>query len=144
MHVSIIGAAGMVGRKLSEAIARDGGIDGKPVGQLTLVDVIAPTPPEGFTGKVHASAGDISDPAVTRALIAERPDLIFHLAAIVSGEAELDFDKGYAINLDGTRYLLEAIRKESEKRHTSHALSSHHPLPYSARRSRKRSTTSFS
>lgn len=41
MHVSIIGAAGMVGRKLSEAIARDGGIDGKPVGQLTLVDVIA-------------------------------------------------------------------------------------------------------
>jgi nucleoside-diphosphate-sugar epimerase len=103
MHVLIIGAAGMVGRKLSEAISRDGSIDGKPVEQLTLVDVIAPTPPEGFTGTVHASAGDISDPAVTRALIAKRPDLIFHLAAIVSGEAELDFDKGYAINLDGTR-----------------------------------------
>ena len=115
MHVLIIGAAGMIGRKLSEAITRDGGIDGKPVEQLTLVDVIAPTPPEGFAGTVHASAGDISDPAVTRALIAQRPDLIFHLAAIVSGEAELDFDKGYAINLDGTRYLLEAIRKESEK-----------------------------
>ena len=115
MHVLIIGAAGMVGRKLSEAIAREGGIDGKPVHELTLVDVIAPTPPEGFTGTIHASAGDISDPAVTRALIAKRPDLIFHLAAIVSGEAELDFDKGYAINLDGTRYLLEAIRKEGEK-----------------------------
>ena len=46
MHVLIIGAEGMVGLKLSEAIARDGGIDGKPVEQLTLVDVIAPTPPE--------------------------------------------------------------------------------------------------
>lgn len=43
-------------------------------------------------------------------LIADRPDLIFHLAAIVSGEAEADFDKGYRINLDGTRHLLDAIR----------------------------------
>ena len=44
-------------------------------------------------------------------LVASRPDLIFHLAAIVSGEAEADFDKGYRINLDGTRLLFEAIRK---------------------------------
>ena len=43
--------------------------------------------------------------------MAARPDLIFHLAAIVSGEAEADFDKGYRINLDGTRFLFEAIRK---------------------------------
>ena len=39
------------------------------------------------------------------------PDVIFHLAAIVSGEAEADFDKGYRVNLDGTRQLFEAIRK---------------------------------
>jgi nucleoside-diphosphate-sugar epimerase len=43
-------------------------------------------------------------------LVAERPDVIFHLAAIVSGEAEVEFDKGYRINLDGTRYLIDAIR----------------------------------
>src|SRR5690606_33420913 len=55
-------------------------------------------------------AVDISDAAVSRQLIAGRADLIFHLAAIVSGEAELDFEKGYRINLDGTRHLLEAIR----------------------------------
>ena len=45
-------------------------------------------------------------------MIAERPDVVFHLAAIVSGEAEADFDKGYRINLDGTRLLFEAIRQE--------------------------------
>lgn len=48
-------------------------------------------------------------------MVAGRPDVIFHLAAIVSGEAELDFDKGYRINLDGTRQLFEAIRQEGVK-----------------------------
>ena len=50
-------------------------------------------------------------PGAAAALVQYRPDLIFHLAAIVSGEAEADFDKGYRINLDGTRLLFEAIRK---------------------------------
>lgn len=112
MHVLIIGAAGMVGRKLAEAIARDGGIGGGAVDDLTLMDVVPPVAPAGFGGTVHIRVGDISDPAVSRGLVAARPDLVFHLAAIVSGEAELDFDKGYAINLDGTRHLLEAIRLE--------------------------------
>jgi len=112
MHVLIIGAAGMVGRKLAEAIVRDGGIGGVPVGEMTLMDVVPPAAPAGFGGKVDIRVGDISDPAVARGLVAARPDLVFHLAAIVSGEAELDFDKGYAINLDGTRHLFEAIRQE--------------------------------
>jgi nucleoside-diphosphate-sugar epimerase len=55
--------------------------------------------------------GDLSAPDEAENLVALRPDLIFHLAAIVSGEAEADFEKGYRINLDGTRYLFEAIRK---------------------------------
>ena len=46
--------------------------------------------------------------------ISERPEVIFHLAGVVSGEAELDFDKGYRVNLDGTRALLEAIRKAGD------------------------------
>jgi len=112
MHILIIGAAGMVGRKLTSALVAAGQIGGEPIGRLTLADVIAPTAPTGFTGKAEAVASDLSAPGAAAALIASRPDLIFHLAAIVSGEAEADFEKGYRINLDGTRYLLEAIRQE--------------------------------
>lgn len=112
MHVLIIGAAGMVGRKLVETIARDGGLRGQPVDILTLIDVITPATAPGFAGETVLKSGDISLPETTRDLVSGRPDIIFHLAAIVSGEAEVEFDKGYAINLDGTRYLFNAIREE--------------------------------
>ncbi len=115
MNILVIGAAGMVGRKLVEALVARAGVNGKPVEGLTLVDVVQPTQPAGFTGKVRLVAADLSDAGVATGLIAERPDLIFHLAAIVSGEAEADFEKGYKINLDGTRELLEAIRQEGKK-----------------------------
>ncbi|GLU28205.1 D-erythronate dehydrogenase [Brucella sp. NBRC 12950] len=115
MHVMIIGAAGMVGRKLANEIAAaPESMGGSGAQSLTLVDVIAPEAPCGFSGRVEAISADISDPNVFPSLIASRPDIIFHLAAIVSGEAELDFEKGYAINLDATRYLLEAIRRQGE------------------------------
>lgn len=110
MHILIIGAAGMVGRKLSERLTKDGQLDGKPIEALTLVDVVAPQAPAGFTGQVTLETGDLSASGTAEKLIAQRPDVIFHLAAIVSGEAELDFDKGYRINLDGTRYLFDAVR----------------------------------
>jgi nucleoside-diphosphate-sugar epimerase len=80
-----------------------------------LVDVVTPDIPFGFRGKTTTHASDISSQGETAKLIAGRPDLIFHLAAIVSGEAEADFDKGYRINLDGTRRLFEAIRAEAAK-----------------------------
>ena len=115
MHVLIIGAAGMIGRKLTERLVRDGGLGGKAIARMTLADVVAPSAPAGYAGKVEALAVDISDRAVAQKLVAGRPDVIFHLAAIVSGEAEADFDKGYRINLDGTRELLEAIRLEGKK-----------------------------
>lgn len=111
MHILIIGGAGMVGRKLAARVARDGGLNGQPVDTMTLVDVVTPEAPAGFTGKVVLETGDLSAPGVAEKLVATRPDVIFHLAAIVSGEAELDFDKGYRINLDGTRYLFDAVRK---------------------------------
>lgn len=112
MHAMIIGAAGMLGRKLSERIAADGDLSGRPVDHLTLVDVVTPTAPAGFGGTVDCRAVDLSARGVAETLIATRPAIIFHLAAVVSGEAEQDFDKGYRINLDGTRFLLEAIRAE--------------------------------
>lgn len=112
MHILVIGAAGMVGRKLTEALVRDGGIGGRPIERFTLADVVAADRPAGFAGAVESVAADLSAPGVAAGLVATRPDLIFHLAAIVSGEAEADFEKGYRINLDGTRLLLEAIRLE--------------------------------
>jgi D-erythronate 2-dehydrogenase len=115
MHVLIIGAAGMIGRKLTTSIVKNGGLNGKPVDQLTLIDVIAPPAPEGFTGAVNAYAADIADPATAERAVAPRPDVIFHLAAIVSGDAEANLEKGYRINLDGTRLLFDAVRLEHER-----------------------------
>jgi D-erythronate 2-dehydrogenase len=110
MHILITGAAGMVGRKLTERLAADGGLNGQPIERLTLVDVVKPNAPAGFTGKVDAYALDVSAEDAGRKLVKDRPDTIFHLAAVVSGEAETDFQKGYRINLVGFHYLLEAIR----------------------------------
>jgi D-erythronate 2-dehydrogenase len=111
MHILILGAAGMVGRKFLERLARDGGLGGKEVAKVTAHDVVPAVKPAGASFSFEARSGDFAVPGAAEALIADRPDLILHLAAIVSGEAEADFDKGYRINLDGTRMLLEAIRK---------------------------------
>ncbi|WP_299865711.1 D-erythronate dehydrogenase [uncultured Hoeflea sp.] len=110
MHVLIIGAAGMIGRKLVGAISRNGKLGAKAVAALTLADAIEPEVPAEFAGSVKTIAADISDPVTAPQLLSGRPDVIVHLAAIVSGEAEQDFDKGYRINLDGTRYMFDAVR----------------------------------
>ena len=96
-RILIIGAAGMIGRKLTERLRRE------RAGELILHDVVP------FEGSAFVS--DLSTPGEAEKLVAQRPDTIFHLAAIVSGEAEADFEKGYRINLDGSRQLFEAIRK---------------------------------
>jgi nucleoside-diphosphate-sugar epimerase len=117
MHVLVTGAAGMVGRKLTERLAREGQVAGRSISRLTLTDVVPPSLSPDLAGRAEARTEDFADPATTAALIAPRPDLIFHLAAIISGEAERDFDKGYRVNLDGTRALLEAIRHEGGGAH---------------------------
>jgi D-erythronate 2-dehydrogenase len=110
LHILVLGAAGMVGRKLSERLLRDGRLGKNGITRLTLHDVVEPAKPEKTDFPVETVAGDFAVSGAAEKLIAGRPDVIFHLAAIVSGEAELDFDKGYRINLDGTRMLLDAIR----------------------------------
>ncbi len=112
MHVLVIGAAGMLGRKLTERLVGNTTFASKAVERLTLVDVVAPQKPTGFLGKAEIIQADLSAPAEADKLAAKRADVIFHLAAVVSGEAEADLDKGYRINLDGTRLLFEAIRQE--------------------------------
>jgi nucleoside-diphosphate-sugar epimerase len=110
MHILITGAAGMIGKKLIERLTIDRGLNGQPVDRLTLLDLVAPVRPVGFSDHVKTRTGDLADPAVAAKAVSERPDVIFHLAGVVSGEAELDLEKGYHVNLDGTRALLEAIR----------------------------------
>ena len=113
MKVLVIGAAGMVGRKVVTELLAIGKVGDRDITSLTLADVVAPIAPETPLA-VTTMAVDLSAPEVATDLVAGRPDLIFHLAAIVSGEAEADFEKGYRINLDGTRHLLEAIRLASQ------------------------------
>src|ERR1700759_5209178 len=100
----------MVGRKLVERLLRDGRLGKNDISKMTLQDVVEPAKPANAGFPVETIAGDFAVPGFAEKLGADRPDVIFHLAAIVSGEAELDFDKGYRINLDGTRMLLDAVR----------------------------------
>jgi D-erythronate 2-dehydrogenase len=110
LHILVLGGAGMVGRKLTERLLREGRLGGREITRLTLQDVVAPVVPAKSGFPVDAVTCDFAVPGVAEKLVAGRPDVIFHLAAIVSGEAELDFDKGYRINLDGTRMLFDAVR----------------------------------
>ena len=110
MHILITGAAGMIGRKLTARLVKDGNLNGQTIDRMTLIDVVAPEKPAGFSGKVDLSTADLAATGAAGKAIAARPDVIFHLAGVVSGEAETDFEKGYHVNLDGTRALLEAIR----------------------------------
>jgi nucleoside-diphosphate-sugar epimerase len=110
VRILVLGAAGMIGRKLVERLARDGALGDEPVEQLVLVDVVEPVRPAEAGSVVESVVADLPEVGVAASLAASRPDVIFHLAAVVSGEAEADFEKGYRVNLDGTRSLLEAIR----------------------------------
>ncbi len=117
MHILITGAAGMIGRKLTARLVEDGSLNGQQIDRLTLIDVVAPEAPAGFAGQVTATAGDLSAPGAAPQAIAGRPDVIFHLAGVVSGEAEVDLEKGYRVNLDGSRALIEAVRLASDDYH---------------------------
>lgn len=108
MKILVTGAAGMIGRKLAERLIADGNVGGKAVAALTLSDIVAPSQ----IGDAQTDTSDISQPGEAARLIADRPDLIFHTAGVVSGEAESDLEKGYRVNLDGSRLLLDAIRNE--------------------------------
>src|SRR5215217_7188464 len=109
MQILILGAAGMVGRKLTERLVKEGRLGGDAITRLVLHDVVEPERPQAAFA-IDTLTSDFSVPGEAEKLVASRPDVIFHLAAIVSGEAEADFDKGYRINLDGTRFLFDAVR----------------------------------
>jgi D-erythronate 2-dehydrogenase len=101
----------MIGRKFCEAVAKRSSIGGRPVEHLTMADAFTPEAPVGAPFSVRTLSADIADASAVESIVALRPDLIYHLAAVVSGEAEADFDKGYRVNLGGIQHLFEAIRR---------------------------------
>jgi D-erythronate 2-dehydrogenase len=111
MRILVTGGAGMVGTKLAQRLARDGSLGEESIEHLLLVDIAEPEQRLAAGFEVETVVADLARPEVARRLVADRPETIFHLAAVVSGEAEQDFEKGYRVNLDGTRCLLDAVRE---------------------------------
>ncbi|MGG7564889.1 D-erythronate dehydrogenase [Rhodovulum sp. DZ06] len=111
MKVMIIGGAGMVGRKLAARIAGEGLPTGA-VSSLILHDIFPPAAPAGAGFPVDCQTGNAAAPDEAARLAALRPDVVYHLAAIVSGEAEMDFDKGWEVNARGLERFLFALRAE--------------------------------
>jgi nucleoside-diphosphate-sugar epimerase len=113
MHIVITGGSGFLGRRLADRLLELGTLrapDGsdQTIEQIVLVDVV---PPAAFTDpRVRQVTGDIADPALLARVIRPEVTSVFHLAAIVSGMAEAEFDLGMRINLDATRLLLDACR----------------------------------
>jgi nucleoside-diphosphate-sugar epimerase len=115
MKILVTGSGGMIGRKLVERLVADKTLGGKTIAGLTLVDVVDSPIPAGAPADSKAIVADFSEKGVASTLIQERPDCVFHLAAIVSGDAEANFEKGYKINFNGSWELFEAIRLEGQK-----------------------------
>lgn len=113
MRILITGGAGFIGSKLARALLARGSLAGRPIERIRLVDVVKA---QGFDDpRVETIAGDVTRPGAVFSWFAGGFDAVFHLAAVVSGQAETDFELGYAVNLDGTRYVLEAARHLCEK-----------------------------
>lgn len=114
MKIVITGGGGFLGQRVARALLKRGfvnGADGRsqPIRELVLADIAQPA--NGLVdGKVRYAIGDASDPKIIRGAFGDDTDGVFHLAAVVSGAAEADFDLGMRVNVDGTRALLEACR----------------------------------
>ena len=113
MRMVITGGAGFLGSRLARAILDRGTLtdaqgNARPVRELVLVDVV--TPPQWDDPRVSSVQGNLDEPALVDRVVTPETDSVFHLAAVVSGQAEADFDIGMRVNVDATRNLLERCR----------------------------------
>ncbi len=109
MHITILGGAGFLGRKVAARLAREGALGGHEVSSLTLFDLAAPPPPDGARFPVHSLAGDLAE--LPPAAIPPGTGVVFHLAAVVSSAAEADYELGRRVNVRGTDAVIDACRR---------------------------------
>ena len=107
MKVSILGAGGFLGRKIAAQLARDGSLAGKPIAVLTLFDMAEPLKPDA-PFPIHTVAGDLV--ALPDGAIPQGTDVVFHLAAVVSAQAEADYELGRQVNIRGTDAVVDRCR----------------------------------
>ncbi len=107
MHILITGAAGFLGQRLAHHLLQSPDLQ-----QLTLADILLPSIPRRDS-RVISKQVDLTDASATQSLITSDITAVYHLAAVVSGQAEANFDLGVAVNCDGTRNLLEAVRHQA-------------------------------
>ncbi|MFW7354780.1 MAG: D-erythronate dehydrogenase [Brucella sp.] len=115
MRILVTGAAGMIGRKLVSRLVETGKLGGRSITALDLFDVVSCGLPDVSGIEITDIVGDIGDPATVTLLTTKQPDVVFHLASIVSGEAETNFELGYKVNVDGGRALLEGVRVNNNR-----------------------------
>jgi nucleoside-diphosphate-sugar epimerase len=115
MKVVITGGTGMIGRRTALRLLERGEIAGpngrnEEISELTLFDVAPSFPALPQDRRLSVVTGEVSDPELMKKIIGKGTGSVFHMAAIVSGQAEADTDIGLRVNLDGTRAVLEACR----------------------------------
>ncbi len=106
MHVVITGGAGFLGQRLARKL-----LEKSEIQSLVLADIVAPSGPQD--NRVTLVQADLTDFEAAESLITAQTTVVYHLAAVVSGQAEANFDLGMAVNCEGTRYLLEAVRRKA-------------------------------
>src|ERR1700720_2646478 len=109
MRIVITGGGGVFGRRVALKLLAEGSALGQ-VDELVLFDNAPSALPPPDDRRLTLVTGDIADHETVGRVIAPGTDAVFHLAAIVSGQAEADTDLGYRVNLDGTRAVLDACR----------------------------------
>jgi D-erythronate 2-dehydrogenase len=105
MRVVITGGCGFLGQRVALQLLARGDVD-----ELVLFDNAPPALPLPDNKRLSVVTGDIADREAVRRVISPGTHSVFHLAAVVSGQAEADTDLGYRVNLDGTRAVLDACR----------------------------------